>query len=154
MITVRPLKKNEWTDAMALSWRTFLKFEAGDYEPEGVSSFYRFVTDRDLEKMFLIGEYKAFGAFDGDAIVGVAGVRSINFLSILFVDEHYHRKGIATSLVGAAAEYICDEMKRDEMKVYAAPYALGFYERLGFYPTGPEKREAGMRFVPMTLKIR
>ncbi len=154
MITVRPLKKDEWTDAMALSWRTFLKFEAPDYEPEGVSSFYRFVTDRDLEKMFLVGEYKAFGAFDGEKLVGVAGIRSINFLSILFVDEAYHRRGIATALVEAAAEYICDERNRNEMKVYAAPYALGFYKRLGFYPTGEEKHEAGMRFVPMSLQIR
>ncbi|MBR6328323.1 MAG: GNAT family N-acetyltransferase [Lachnospiraceae bacterium] len=154
MINVRELRKDEWTQAMALAWRTFLRFEANDCEPEGVSSFYRFVTDDDLEKMFLIGEYKAFGAFDGDRIVGISGVRSTNFLSILFVDEAYHRRGIATALVEAAAEYICDEKKKNEMTVYAAMNAVGFYLRLGFSATGEKRSEAGITFLPMCLRIR
>jgi GNAT superfamily N-acetyltransferase len=150
---IRALRNEEWTPAMALAWKTFLKFDAPLCQPEGVSSFYRFVTDETLEKMFLAGEYKAFGAFDGDEIVGVSGVRSGNFLSILFVDERYHRQGIATELVEIAAGYIRDVNKKKSVTVYAATGAIPFYLRVGFVQTEPMRQEAGMLFTPMRLEL-
>ena len=30
-ISVRPAYREEWDDAMALAWRTFMRFEAQDY---------------------------------------------------------------------------------------------------------------------------
>ncbi len=154
MIEVRELKKEEWSPAMGLAWRTFLKYDAKSCDRDGINSFFRFVTDADLEKMFLIGEYKAFGAFEDGEIVGVSGVRSGNFLSILFVDEKYHRRGIGTRLVAAAAQYIYDENHRNTMLVYSARGATEFYHRLGFVDIDSERHEAGMFFIPMELKIR
>ena len=138
---------------MALAWRTFLKYEAPVCSPEGVGSFYRFVTSVDLEKMFLIGEYKAFGAFEDGKIVGISGVRSGNLLSILFVDGEHQHKGIATSLVVMAGRFIRDVNKKDRMMVYAATGAIGFYERLGFVKTGSMRQEAGIEITPMEVGI-
>ena len=42
---IRPAYIDEWETAMALAWKTFLKFEAKDYTPEGVRNFEDFVTD-------------------------------------------------------------------------------------------------------------
>lgn len=35
-IEIRQANIYDWDEAMALAWRTFLKFEAKDYGPEGV----------------------------------------------------------------------------------------------------------------------
>ena len=154
MIKVRELKKDEWSQAMHLAWTSFLKSEAANCAPEGVKAFYRFVTDTDLEKMFLLGEYKAFGAFDGDRIIGVAGVRSINFLSILFVDEEYHHRHIATDLVAMVVEHISTGTHKKEVKVYSALPAVGFYRKLGFVQTEKVRSDSGVTYMPMVLTIR
>ena len=44
-ISVRPAYREEWDDAMALAWRTFMRFEAQDYTQEGIKSFQDFITD-------------------------------------------------------------------------------------------------------------
>ena len=56
--TVRVAYRDEWQDAMALAWKTFLKYEAGDYTEEGVRSFQDFITDTMLYRMFLLGSYE------------------------------------------------------------------------------------------------
>lgn len=149
----RKLEKNEWTDAMALCWRTFLKFDAKDYEPKGVTSFYRFVIDSDLEKMFLLGEYKAFGAFDKGEIIGFIGMRNGNFLSLLFVDEAYHHKGVGTALVGILVEYLRQQKKKDRLLVYSSPYAKEFYHHIGFRDTKDTQKDNGMIYTPMELLL-
>jgi len=150
---IRNLKPQEWSDGMALAWRTFLKFESAEYDPEGVRSFYRFVIDEDLEKMFLIGEYKAIGAFDGDEIVGIIGLRNSNFLSILFVDERYHRRGIATALVQTLADYVRSQGRKTRLLVFSSPYAVGFYHKIGFTDMGPVQKDHGMIYTPMEFKL-
>lgn len=150
-MVIRRLKKNEWRDAMALAWRTFLRHVAPDYDEEGVRSFYEFVTDVDLETMFMVGEYIAFGAFDDGELVGMSGMRGGNFLSLLFVDNEYHRKGVGTQLLGAVADHVRENNHKRDLIVYSSPYAVDFYHRMGFVDTGAPKRESGMLVYPMRL---
>ena len=86
-LQIRNIRTEEWEDAMALVWRTFLKYEACDYEEEGVRSFLDFITDERLKKLHMIGEYPVMAAFCGQKMVGVASMRSINHISLLFVDS-------------------------------------------------------------------
>lgn len=148
---VRKLKKNEWTTAMALAWRTFLAFESEEYGPEGVTNFYKFVTSPLLEKMFLQGDYLAVGAFQGDELVGICGLRSGTFLSILFVDERYHHRGIATALVGYIVQYLSENIGRGTMTVHSSPYAVEFYHHLGFTDDGSQVTENGIIYTPMKM---
>jgi len=152
-IDIRRLKKNEWTSAMALAWKTFLKYESEEYGPEGVANFYKFVTSPLLESLFLQGEYIAFGAFDGEEIVGICGLRSGTFLSILFVDERYHHRGIATSLVGFMVQYLTENMGSGTMTVHSSPYAVEFYHHLGFVDEGCQVQENGIIYTPMKLEF-
>ena len=39
-IIIRPARREEWDDAMALAWRTFMKFEAEDYTDKGIKALF------------------------------------------------------------------------------------------------------------------
>lgn len=148
-MNIRAIVKEEWTEAMALTWRTFLKFEANEYEPEGVKSFFKFITNSELEKMFLIGEYKVFGAFEKGKIVGIIGARGITHISLLFVDEEYHHQGIATKLVDTFIKSLQEEGRKGHITVNSSPYAVGFYHHIGFVDTNEAQKSEGIIYTPM-----
>ena len=139
----------EWTPAMDMIWKTFLKFEGHVYAPEGVQNFLDFITDEDLVKDFLMGKYLMLIALDGKKVSGAATVRDRNHLSLLFVDEQYHHKGVGRALMDTMCAYLKNEQGESRMTLKSAPYAVGFYERIGFWPTGPEEHYAGIHVTPM-----
>jgi GNAT superfamily N-acetyltransferase len=149
---VRPLYKNEWEDAMQLAWDTFLIFEAPDYSVKGVHNFKSFVRDPLLKKMFTYGEYIAIGAFIDKRMIGILGVRNTNHVSLLFVDQEYHRKGVAKSLI---RRYFRDAKKEGitYVTVNSSPYAVGFYHKIGFTNVKDEMEKDGIRFTPMRIEL-
>ena len=102
--------------AMHMIWKTFLKYEAVDYTEEGIRNFHEFITDEHLYKSFRQGRYQMMVALDGVRIIGAASVRNYNHLSLLFVDEEYHHRGVGRSLMGRMCEYL----KRGGGTVYVA----------------------------------
>lgn len=146
---VRCAYREEWNEAMDLAWRTFLRFEAPDYKPEGVRSFRDFVTDERLRHLFLTGSYQMFAAFVEDRMAGMITMRGEGHISLLFVEERYHRHGIGRALIGALADYLKGEMGIAHMTVNASPYGVGFYHRLGFRDLGAEQELDGVRYTPM-----
>ena len=103
---VRFAYTEEWQDAMNLAWKTFLKFEAKDYSQEGIESFREFITDQTLYKLFKFGTYQLMVALSHDKIVGIISLRDISHISLLFVEESFHYKGIGKLLIHKAAEYL------------------------------------------------
>lgn len=150
---VRMAEKDEWEDAMALAWRVFQKFDAKDYTEEGVQSFLDFISDNGLYKMFLNGEYKLFVAESGGNIVGVSSLRMRNHISLLFVDEKYHGIGVGKKMIDYMSYYLLNEEKLDYCTVNAAPYAIGFYHKLGFKDKGSEMENDGIKYTPMKLEL-
>ena len=63
-IEVRPLCREHWNQAMSLAWYVFNEFDAKDYSERGIESFWEFITDETLHKMFIMGSYHVFGAYD------------------------------------------------------------------------------------------
>ena len=57
---IRNIRTEEWEDAMALVWRTFLKYEACDYEEEGVRSFLDFIIRSGLRTRTGCAQKKGF----------------------------------------------------------------------------------------------
>lgn len=164
---IRPAKQEEWESAMALAWRTFLHFEAADYTPQGVDSFLDFISDTTLNRMFIMGNYRLFVAVEKETkkndgtqigveekIVGLVSLREVNHISLLFVDEKYHKQGIGRALVNYAAAYLYEEKGKIFCTVNAAPYAVGFYEKIGFHAVKPEESKDGIRFTPMVWYFR
>lgn len=150
---VRRAYTTEWETAMELVWRTFLRFEAPEYSEEGRNAFLEFISGDKLYQMFLIGEYPMWVALDGDKIVGVATIRTRKHISLLFVDEEYHRQGIGTLLVKSMQEY-CLDGGDVKLTVNASPYGEPFYHSLGFLDTEPRKLTDGIIYTPMILLER
>jgi len=146
---IRWARVGEWTPAMNMIWKTFLKFEGKDYTDEGIRKFREFITDDDLYVSFLKGEYQLLVAVEHGKVVGAGSVRSGNFLSLLFVDEEYHRRGLGSAIVGKLCDYLKNEAGERYIVVHSSPYAVDFYRKQGFRMVKPEMEYSGIRVTPM-----
>lgn len=146
---IRWAKVEDWEPAMKMIWRTFLKFEASDYSEEGIRNFLDFITDERLFHSFLRGDYQMLVAMDGERLIGAASVRNRNHLSLLFVDEPYHKQGVGRHLLDCFCAYLKNEAGENYMSLKAAPYAVGFYLKIGFRAVSPEEEMGGIRVTSM-----
>ena len=150
---IRSAYREDWEEAMSLAWRTFLQFEADDYSPEGVKNFENFITDTTLYRMFVMGAYQMFVALDGEKIVGMITLRDMTHISLLFVDEKYHRQGIGRALMLYLENYLLTELQASRVTVNASPYGVDFYHRLGFRDLYPEQKKDGIIYTPMEFVL-
>lgn len=148
-ITIRKIKSEEWDDMMGLVWKTFLRFEAPQFEEEGIRSFMDFISDERLKRLFEIGEYPVFGAYVEQKPVGTISLRNDCHISLLFVAEAFQKKGVGRLLVNRIEEYVRDCTNKSCLTVNAAPYATEFYHRIGFEDTQPQMQQDGIIFTPM-----
>ena len=151
---IRSAYRDEWDDAMALAWRVFMQFEARDYTPEGIESFQDFITDSMLYRMFLMGEYQLFAAYDRGRMIGMISLRNETHISLLFVDANYHRHGIGRQLIQYVSDYVLREEGHDFVTVNAAPYAVEFYHRIGFVDTDVRQFNDGIWYTPMRKCVK
>lgn len=143
----------DWTPAMNMIWKTFMKFEGPVYTAEGIRNFLDFITDEELFRSFLEGKYLMMVAMDEDRIIGAASVRDGNHLSLLFVDESYHRQGVGRKLMSRLCEFLKNEAGEEDITLKAAPYAVMFYRKIGFWATGPEEHYSGIKVTPMRKRL-
>ncbi len=130
-------------------WRTFLLFESKDYTQEGIDKFREFITDEELYLSFLEGRYRLLVALHQGQIIGAASVRNGNILSLLFVEEKFHRRGVGKRLLEMMCEHVAYEGGETKISLMASPYAVEFYRKQGFVAMGQEMRISGMRITPM-----
>ncbi len=152
-IEIRYLKPEEWDDAMALAWKIFLRYEAGEYTEEGIHGFLDLISDERLKRLFEFGEYPVYAAFDGQTMVGMISLRSINHISLLFVSDAHHRQGIGSRLIETMKEHVKRDGRRDTITVNAAPFAVEFYHAVGFEDTGDVTTQNGIIFTPMQSRL-
>lgn len=146
---IRWARKEDWNQTVEMIWETFLKFEGKDYSEEGIRGFREFLTDGTLYNMFLNGEYPLAVAVMNQKMIGAGSLRNGNFLSLLFVEESYQKKGVGRALLASLCDYLKTEAGEKFIHLAAAPSAIGFYEKLGFRKTAEEQHVAGIRVTPM-----
>ncbi len=146
---VRWAGKAEWVPAMDVVWRTFLQHEGKEYPEEGVKHFFDFITDYGLYESFLRGEYRLMVALCGEEIVGAGSVRDGNHLSLLFVDDAFHHRGIGSAILRELCAYLKTEAGERYMSLEAAATAVEFYRKQGFRAVGPQMEISGIRLTPM-----
>lgn len=156
-IVIRKVTGQEVQRAMALALEVFMQFEAPDYGPAGVETFKRdIVENTDYLEKAKCGICPIYGAFDGDAIVALMGMRSDRkHINLVFTKKEYHRKGIATALF----HYLLTDVLREdpalgELTLNSSPYGLPFYLHMGFVPVSQEQQINGIRFTPMKYAVK
>ena len=151
MYSIRKIKPEEVNDALALALEVFMQFEAPDYRPEGVETFKRDI----IENNAFIADCKQgicpiFGAFDGNKLIGIIGMRSKTHINLVFVKREYHRQGVATAIF----RFLLNDLLREnpnlhEITLNSSPYGKPFYLNIGFVPLSEEQELNGIRFTPM-----
>ena len=145
-VTVRKLTAREIPAALELAWRVFSEYESPDNAPEGTEEFRKCLRD----EAYLAGiDY--YGAFDGETLAGMVGVRpDRNHICFFFVEGRYHRQGIGTRLFRT----LLKDRPGQTVTLNSSPYGLPFYEALGFEKTAEEQTVNGIRFTPMKYEGR
>ena len=94
----------------------------------------------------LIAEYRG-------SVIGYIEVDVFAHLSLLFVDQNWHRNGIARYLFQAIVPICLRRAGRKVMTVNASRYAREAYEKLGFIAEGNERVKDGILAIPMAIHI-
>lgn len=137
---IRKIKEQEMPEALDLTWRTFLEFEAPDYTEEGIKEFKKSIDDKNW-----IAARDFWGAFENEKLLGFIATKEYNHIALFFVDGVYHKQGIGKQLFNK----ICELNETGTYTVNSSPYARGVYEHLGFEYTDSEQCVNGLRFYPM-----
>ena len=146
---IRPLITEDIASAMELVWRVFAEFEAPEYSEEGIAKFMKIIDFNFIADKIKSGEFRLWGAFDKDKIIGVIATKPPLHIFLLFVDKEYHRRGIARELVQTVINDLTVIHGHDSITVNSPPNVVEIYKRLGFVPTEEEQTENGMRYTPM-----
>ena len=156
-IMIRKIASHEVESAMALALEVFMQFEAPDYPPEGVETFKRDIVENpEYLENARQGNCPIYGAFDGDKIVALMGMRSNKtHINLVFTKKEYHRKGIARAIFHYLLNDILTENPTlDVLTLNSSPYGLPFYLKIGFVPQSEEQEINGIRFTPMKYIIK
>ena len=152
-VVIRKIEPGEEQQVFLLIKRVFDEFVAPLYETEGVEEFLGYV-DPDRMALRLSGNHFGLLAEKGRNLLGVIEIRDFNHVSLLFVPGNVQRQGIAKQLLEKALEICQSKLDLSEVSVNSSPNAVKAYQKLGFKVKGLEQLENGIRFVPMTLRIR
>ncbi len=155
-IVIRKITADEVESAMALALEVFMEFEAPDYGPSGVETFKKDIVENpEYLENARQGLCPIYGAFDGDKIVALMGMRSSKtHINLVFTKKAYHRQGIARAIFHyLLQEVLAENPTLETLTLNASPYGLPFYLKLGFTPVSEEQVINGIRFTPMKYSI-
>ena len=156
-IVIRKITGKEVESALSLAWEVFLQFEAPDYSPEGVETFKRDIIENpEYLENARQGICPIYGAFDGEKIVSLIGMRSSKtHINLAFTKKEYHRRGIARAIFHYLLQDVLGENPALEaITMNSSPYGKPFYLSIGFLPLSEEQEINGIRFTPMKYRIK
>ena len=156
-IVIRKITSHEVESAMSLALEVFMQFEAPDYDPSGVETFKKDIVENpDFLEKARQGICPIYGAFDGDSIVALMGMRSNKtHINLVFTKKEYHRKGIATAIFRfLLTDVLRENPSLQELTLNSSPYGLPFYLHIGFIPLSEEQEINGIKFTPMKYVVK
>ena len=137
--------KAKTLDALRLSQLTN-ELTSYIFEKEVPKWFEDELSKESFEKRILSDEYEHFVYVQENEIVGFITIKNKNRLFYLFVDEKYHKKGIAKELWN----YVKEQYDVLNMSVNSSFYAIKTYESFGFKVTGDQSEYLGLKYQPMS----
>ncbi len=152
-ISIRLMAPGEEERVCRLVRQVFNDFVAPLYAQEGVEEFLRY-ADPDLMAERAQSNHVTLIAETNGELIGVIEMKDFNHISLLFVTRERQRQGIGRQLLQVvltiARQY---DPVLSEVDMHSSPNAVDAYERLGFQAVGPDKREHGICFIPMKMRI-
>ena len=134
---IRLAMDDDIAPALDLAWRMFVKYDSIDYGVEHTERMRESIEDR-LKNLSIYTQRLMMVALVGGKVVGMLETYGTNRISLLFVDNEYHRKGIATAMMCK----IASELKMrgyDRIVLNSSPHGLPFYKHFGFTVEDEEK---------------
>jgi len=153
------LETENLEEALSLVWRVFLAYKPSDCVDEGTQEFKRFIDPDSFRQKILHNGFRIWvcrNSRDKGKIVGVLATRPACHISLLFVDEEYHRRGIAREMLNHVIGFYKTNRTNYEYKeitVNSSPYAHEAYRKLGFQDAEKEQTINGIRHIPMRKSL-
>lgn len=104
-----------------------------------------------IERNIAAAEFDYYVGMVGSQLAGVVAVRHGTHLFHLFVREAFQRRGVARALWSHVKGVYGWPSASVMTTVNSTPFALSFYERVGFRAAGPRAETNGIAFIPMQL---
>jgi ribosomal protein S18 acetylase RimI-like enzyme len=117
---------------------------APDYTKQGCREFYKSLCMDGFEERHSLGFVVSLAKI-GTRIVGMIEYNDAGFISMLFVDIEFQRRGIASILFDSMESSVVSK----RMDVRSSPYAVPFYKSRGFKVLGKLSAERGIRYLSM-----
>ncbi len=133
---------------------SFNEFIAPDFSEEGIHEFLGFVEPSAIRMRRREGNLFLLAVVCSE-IIGMIEMRSLNHVSLLFVNKAYQRRGIAATLMQKAVDYAVE--MDDSIRFFdvnSSLYAVEIYRRLGFKEVDDVKELKGIRFIPMVMELQ
>ena len=147
---IRPILTHELMDALELAWSVFSDTAGKECTDEGKEEFWQSTDYEYVLHRMGDTDYRVWGAFADDDLVGMCILRNENHIEMLFIDGDVQKHGIGSSLLKRA---VMDAKRADEtfsrVTVNAFPTAVCFFEKMGFKAMGEPQVQDGIPFTPM-----
>ena len=148
-VTYRLMYAGEEEELHRLVMRAFDEFVAPDLPEGGRETFSDYASparmaERQRGTVVAVSEGRAVG-------VGCVGRRyEVPHIDLLFVEKEMHGQGVGREIVRRLLEITRENDPAAELvTVNATRYAVPFYARVGFAPSGEERVMAGIISTPM-----
>ncbi len=138
-------------DAVAqLVMRVFMAHVGHEYTDEGVAEFAKYADAKAIRERVDGGISTVLLGGVGDVLTGMLEFRGTDHLALMFVDDGYQRRGIASALFHAMTE---THGQPRNITVNSSRSAIPVYQRLGFVIAGEENTVNGITFTPMRRSV-
>jgi GNAT superfamily N-acetyltransferase len=151
-ILIREASETDASQISDLITRTVLEFQDEDLTKQGKKSLLETMTPEAISGYIFGDTYRYYVADHQGKVVGVIATKENRHLFQLFVAKEFHKRGIATKLWKSALDHSISIGNKGYFTVFSSGYALEFYTKMGFVPTGDAFWKNGVRSTPMEWK--
>ena len=153
-VTYRSMRAGEQEEVSRLVMRAFDEFVAPDL-PEGKARFADYASPARLGEPER--QQGTLVAVAGARLVGVGVIerhREVPHIGLLFVEKAMHGQGVGRELMRRLLEVTQqNDPAAERVTVNATRFAVPFYLRVGFQPSGEERIIGGIISTPMEIAL-